>query len=118
MSWDGVMNGGGLTDDDVYAAMAAATAHSQAAAEVHRARRRHDAPSHVISNFARACAQFAVRHVRHIATYARPTVTAFTGSKASASSAGDVGLRVPSLTAFMTAKFSQGGVEPRSPCSQ
>ena len=44
MSWDGVMNGGGLTDDDVYAAMAAATAHSQAAAEVHRARRRHDAP--------------------------------------------------------------------------
>ena len=31
MSWDGVMNGGGLTDDDVYAAMAAATAHSQAA---------------------------------------------------------------------------------------
>ena len=64
------------------------------------------------------CAQFAVRHVRHIATYARPTVTAFTGSKASASSAGAVGLRVPSLTAFMTAKFSQGGVEPCSPCSQ
>ena len=39
MSWDGVMNGGGLTDDDVYAAMAAATAHSQAAAEAARAGR-------------------------------------------------------------------------------
>ena len=51
MSWDGVAGGGGLTDDDVYAAMAAATAHSQAAAEVHRARRHHDAPSHVISKF-------------------------------------------------------------------
>ena len=36
MSWDGVAGGGGLTDDDVYAAMAAATAHSQAAAEVWR----------------------------------------------------------------------------------
>ena len=34
MSWDGNKMGGGLTDDDVYAAMAAATAHSQAAAEV------------------------------------------------------------------------------------
>ena len=31
----GGMDGGGLSDDDVYAAMAAATAHSQAAAEVH-----------------------------------------------------------------------------------
>ena len=30
----------------------------------------------------------------------------------------DVGLRVPSLTAFITAKFSQGGVDPFSPCSQ
>ena len=66
------MDGGGLTDDDVYAAMAAATAHSQA----------------------------------------------LTGSKASASSAGAVGLRVPSLTAFMTSKFSQGGVDSRSPWSQ
>ena len=36
MSWDGGMMQGGLTDDDVYAAMAAATAHSQAAAEVHQ----------------------------------------------------------------------------------
>ena len=43
MSWDGgMMHAGGLTDDDVYAAMAAATAHSQAAAEVHRARCRRD----------------------------------------------------------------------------
>jgi len=44
MSWDGVAGCGGLTDDDVYAAMAAATAHSQAAAEVRRAQldRLHD----------------------------------------------------------------------------
>ena len=55
MSWDGGMMQGGLTDDDVYAAMAAATAHSQAAAEVHRARRHDNAlvTCHP-TNFARA----------------------------------------------------------------
>ena len=63
MSWDGgMMSGGGLTDDDVYAAMAAATAHSQAAAEVHRAPRRQDAPvtCHP-ANFARAVLDLLTR---------------------------------------------------------
>ena len=55
MSWDGGMMQGGLTDDDVYAAMAAATAHSQAAAEVHaRAAAVAMSSSHVTEQFLRA----------------------------------------------------------------
>ena len=118
MSWDGgMMSGGGLTDDDVYAAMAAATAHSQAAAEVHRVSYISASAALVQALFDDGCAQFAAPRPPHrdVRAVDRDRLT---GSKASASSAGAVGLRVPSVTAFMMAKFSQGGVEPCSPCSQ